>query len=91
MQHVICECGESLLRLICERTSKSSVNSMIFAFTLIGIGTYSFAAFAFVFAFAFAPIEAPQYVYMLFHSHATYQCIRNFSLMGDQAEDNETM
>ena len=55
--------------LICDETSKSLVNSITFA--LIGARTHSFASFT------FAPMEAPHYVYMLFHfllhSHAPYR------------------
>ena len=45
----------------------SLVNSMPFAFAPIDTGTDSFSAFAFVLVFAFAPMESPQYVYMLFY------------------------
>ena len=50
---------------ICDRTTKFFVSSMPFAFAVIG-----------TFALAFKPMEAPQYVYMLFqflpHSHTVY-------------------
>ena len=69
MWHEACECekggGGLLLFLIYEGMSKSLVNSMAFAFVPIGTRTGSFAALAFT--FVFAPIEAPQYVYILFH------------------------
>ena len=40
---------------------KTTVNSMVFVFTLIGVGPDSFAVFA------FAPIKASEYVDMFFH------------------------
>ena len=53
-----------LLR-ICYVTSKSSVNSLSFAFAFapIDTGTDSFATFA----FAFTPMEALQYIYIIFY------------------------
>ena len=54
----------SFLHPICEGTSKSLANSIAFAFLLIGIMSNPFAAFT----FAFAPMEALQYVYVIFHS-----------------------
>ena len=66
--------GMSYLLRICYGAPKFLVNSMIFAFAMIGSGTNSLAAFTFV--FAFAPMEAPQSVYkllhLLSHLHAAY-------------------
>ena len=39
---------------------------MAFAFAPISTVTDPLAAFAFMFALAFRPVEAPQYVYMVF-------------------------
>ena len=68
MRYAIANRRISSLLLICEATSKPTINSMAFAFALIGTETDSFVAFAFTFVFAFAPMEEPQYVYMLFPS-----------------------
>ena len=78
------EGGESSLFLICDGTSKSSVNSMKFTFTPIGIGTDSFTTFTFTSILAFAPTKHRSMLTCVSILDTVACCIpskRNLSLM----------